>query len=398
MPELKFRKRRLFRNTLSLSLLLLAVGGVLLKNVMFFPAEAQAAAADETSTILPVNALIVHLLDGYDVEENYAGRVVTRRSSALGFERSGLLVEVMVDEGHQVNEGDVLALLNTRRLAAKLNELEAELERSRADANVIMARHGLASITVQRNKKLLRKKQLSAQAGDEAEFEEKAVAAQLAAANANIKKVEASIKALKVDLDLSILRAPFSGSIAARLADEGAVVDPSTPVLRLIEDGKLEVHVGVPSRAVGNLKPDQTYNIDVEGTSYPAKLRTLLSEIDPQTRTVTAIFDLTNRDSALRSGLLARLKMKHNIVSRGFWLPMTALTESRRGLWGVYVLEPAQQGKGLMRLNRRELQLIHSEADRAFVRGTLRDGELVVATGLHRLVPGQLVRIADLAE
>jgi len=42
----------------------------------------------------------------------------------------------------------------------------------------------------------------------------------------------------------------------------------------------------------------------------------------------------------------------------------------------------------------RVVEVVHAEADRVFVRGTLRDGERVVATGLHRIVPGLLVRRA----
>jgi membrane fusion protein, multidrug efflux system len=395
MPELRTHKIGLFRNTVSLmfGLSLLASGGALLRNVIFSPPEAQAGTVDETPTVLPVSTFTVRLLDGYEVQESYAGRVISRRNSSLGFERGGSLTEVMVDEGDHVKEGDVLAVLDTRRLQAQLTELQAELERSRANAEETKARHAFASVTVQRNKKLLTKQQISAQADDEAVFEEKSIAAQLAAANATIRKVEATIKALKVDIDLSILRAPFSGSIVARLADEGTVVDPGTPVLRLIEDGKLEAHVGIPSRAVDNLKLNQIYTIDVGGKHYPAKLRTVLAEIDPQTRTVTAVFDLTQSEPALRGGQLARLEMTQSISSPGFWLPITALTESRRGLWGAYALDPSPQGNGLMRLDRRELQLLHSEADRAFVRGTLLDGEVVVASGLHRLVPNQLVRI-----
>ena len=51
-------------------------------------------------------------------------------------------------------------------------------------------------------------------------------------------------------------------------------------------------------------------------------------------------------------------------------------------------------GDATHRLARRELELLHQEADRAFVRGTLKAGELVVGEGLQRLVPGLDVRLA----
>ena len=63
-----------------------------------------------------------------------------------------------------------------------------------------------------------------------------------------------------------------------------------------------------------------------------------------------------------------------------------------RGLWAVYVADAADGETAV--LERRELEVLHQEADRVFVRGTLADGERVVVGGRHRLVPGQRVRVA----
>ena len=69
----------------------------------------------------------------------------------------------------------------------------------------------------------------------------------------------------------------------------------------------------------------------------------------------------------------------------GFWLPLSALTEADRGLWGVYVVNAEQI------VERRLIEIVHSEADRVFVRGTLATDDRVVATGVQRIVPGQVV-------
>ena len=127
---------------------------------------------------------------------------------------------------------------------------------------------------------------------------------------------------------------------------------------------------------------------------YQGRLKALLARLDSETRTVPAIIVLDDSERRLRSGQLARLKLQRTVPMKGYWLPITALIGGRRGLWNAYVLEPAGQdaGKDLMRAGRREVQILHSESERAFVRGTVRDGERVVSSGLHRLVPNQLVR------
>lgn len=351
--------------------------------------ETEAPAADR---LLVVDSLTVKVLDGYEVEESYVGQVVSRRSSSLGFERSGQVKSVLVDEGDKVAQGDILARLDTRRLEAKIAELKAELERSQAKRQEVEIRQQLATKTANRNRQMVKKKQVSPQAYDESIFEERAISAQLAGAEAQVKYVEATIKVLEVDLDRSTLTAPFAGSIVSRRVDEGTAIAVGERVLRLIEDQSLEVHVGVPVHAIANLVTGEDYEIEINRQGHPARLRTLLSEIDPSTRTVTAIFELGPDAATTRVGQLSRLKMTNRTEARGFWLPITALSESRRGLWGAYALEPTESDASVWQVSRRELQMLHGEEERAFVRGTLKDGEVVVATGLHRLVPGQKVR------
>ena len=130
--------------------------------------------------------------------------------------------------------------------------------------------------------------------------------------------------------------------------------------------------------------------MEVDGRSYGARLETVIPSVEPDTRTVTAVLRFAEPPPGVENGTLGRLSLSTPREGEGFWLPITALTEGRRGLWSAYVL--VDSGDDGSRVERRELQLLHVESDRAFVRGTLRDGERVVATGLQRLVPGQRVR------
>src|SRR5690606_10368034 len=59
------------------------------------------------AAVLPVVAHTVRLTSGYDVDEMHSGRVVARRTSALGFERGGRLEDVLADDGDRVDAGDV---------------------------------------------------------------------------------------------------------------------------------------------------------------------------------------------------------------------------------------------------------------------------------------------------
>ncbi len=338
-------------------------------------------AAAGREALLPVESLRVSLSEGYEVRQRYAGRVVSRRSSDLGFERGGRIEAVLVDEGDRVDAGAVLVRLDVRELRARRRELEAQVRETEA-------RLELAGRTSKRRAQLLENDSISPQRRDEAFFDAQALEARLAAARAAIESVD-------VDLELSTLVAPYPGSVTARLADEGSIVSPGQTILRLIEDGALEVRVGLPPATARELDPQGELEVEVAGRVHAARLHAMLDTVEPDTRTVTAIFHFVTPPEGVRNGSLARVVVEHRVSERGFWLPISALTESRRGLWSTFAL--VSEGGGdpaSVRVERRELQVLHTESERAFVRGTLRDGDVIVATGLHRLVPGQRVAMA----
>lgn len=358
---------------------------------------------DALARALPVEGRRVALEPGYEVAELHAGRVVSRRTSQLGFDRPGRIAQVAVDEGDTVEAGRLLASLDT-------TELRAERRRVEAQIGEIEAQLAMARLTTRRRAALRASDHASPEQLDQATYSEQALAARLGAAAAARDAVDAS-------LAMAEIRAPYAGTIVARLADEGSVVTPGTPILRLIEDGALEAHIGLPPEAAAALRAGDTHALDVEGRALPGVLRAVVDSVERDTRTVTAIFRLDASAAAL-DGALARVRLARRLEEPGYWLPLGALAESHRGLWSAYVLVPAGEagegeaeaadageeagrgetgaaGEAALRAERRQVEVLHTEAERAFVRGTLRDGDTVVWSGAHRLVPGQLVRRVD---
>jgi multidrug efflux pump subunit AcrA (membrane-fusion protein) len=102
---------------------------------------------------------------------------------------------------------------------------------------------------------------------------------------------------------------------------------------------------------------------------------------------MTAVFELD--DAAIPLGAVVELQLVQKIKSSGFWIPLSALTESDRGLWGVYVINDDSL------VERHLVEVVHTESDRAFVRGTLSPNDRVIRTGVQRIVPGQRVELAQ---
>jgi hypothetical protein len=90
---------------------------------------------------------------------------------------------------------------------------------------------------------------------------------------------------------------------------------------------------------------------------------------------------------------VVELSLRQRVSSDGFWVPLEALTAMNRGLWGLFIIDAENT------VQRRLVEIVHNEGDRAFVRGLLSTSDRVVATGTQRIVAGQRVIpvAADLA-
>ncbi|MEZ6126949.1 MAG: hypothetical protein R3C49_27850 [Planctomycetaceae bacterium] len=124
----------------------------------------------------------------------------------------------------------------------------------------------------------------------------------------------------------------------------------------------------------------------------------MIGVVDPVTRTRTVLIDLDDGESAqLADGQLIRMQLEESIPTEGFQVPITSLASGSRGLWAVYAAEPvtAELRDSTERIVRsRPVEVLHSDAQTAVVRGALKSGDLIVADGVHRVVPGQRVTAA----
>ena len=319
----------------------------------------------------------------YQSNRVYAGRTAATRAAELGFKRGGEIAQMHVDLGDVVAKGDTLANLDTASINAQLTQAAAEVSLARANLEALVAEAELATNTEQRFRTLREQGHASVQVYDETRLALRAKQAQLNVARANLERALAAQKSVEVELREAVIRAPFPGTIQARYVDEGTQIRSGEAALRLVEDAHREAHVGIPADIAQRMVPGQTYQVSWQNQTYAASLNAVLPEVDPATRTLTAVFTLAGIDIPL--GSTVEVAINEAVDAPGFWLPLSALTEADRGLWGVYVVNAEQI------VERRLIEIVHSEADRVFVRGTLRTDDRVVATGVQRIVPGQVV-------
>jgi RND family efflux transporter MFP subunit len=333
---------------------------------------------------LPVATAAIELQDSFIMQRSFSGHVQARRESELGFDSAGRLARVLVEEGVEVEQDELIAKLDTERLQAK----RAELQAARAEAEAKLA---LANATLKRMRGVVEQGGVSRQGLDEAREGQRSAAAA-------VRLAEHRIISLDIEIEKTELRAPFAGTVIARLADEGRVLEAGQPVVKLQELAMPEIRVGIAGAALDALEPGKTYPIEWGEQTIPARLRTLLPRRARTTRTIDALFDPLAETAGLLPGDLVTLRLSRRIDQAGAWLPITALTEGERGLWSVLITKALPKTGGELsathQIQRRTVDVIHQTTDRVYVRGALSPRDHIVLTGLQRIVPGQDVRIA----
>lgn len=329
--------------------------------------RAEAAAPPEAAPALPVEVRPVALEAGYSVARRFLGEVTALQSADLSFELGGQITELLVDEGATVAAGDVLARVDTALLetdAARLRASRAALE---ADLDAAQRR-------------LARQQELKERGFSPEEALDQARAA-VDSLTARIAETDAALRAVDVRIDKAVLRAPYAGRVAARMADTGATVAGGTPIYRLLETGAAEVRVGLPGWV--DATPGTEWDITIEGVTHTGTLSALRPDIDPATRTRTAL--LSVEGSTAPFGTIAEVTVPREIAERGAWIPRSALREGAPGVWTVLVIDADDRVRPAV------IEILHAEADRLYVRGSLTDGMPLITGGPHRIAPGQRV-------
>lgn len=410
------------------AVLLLAIG-------LGYSTTTRSEGTEEAKTALvSVRTLEVEPADSYVVRRSFTGSIVARRSIDLGFEVAGRLVEVSVEQGQQVTAGQSLARLDTRHLLARRQLLEAEraqasavlaeleagprrevIDAARATVRDLKAQLDLSRLNLERRATLRRQKAISQQEYDEALFGYRAAEARLDTAQRKLDELEAGTRQEQIDaqraavaaLDASLadlahdledthLVAPFDATVVERYADEGAVVSPSMPIVRLVESGHLEAWIGLPSQSADQLAVGQSHEVTVQQRRYAARVTAVVAELDLGTRTRRVVLSLDSSASdSVVPGQVVRLELEQPVDGRGYWLPTSALVRGNRGLWSCYAVVPNREEANAEMIERRDLEILYTQGERVFVRGTLTPGDVIVADGTHRVVAGQLVRRAE---
>lgn len=363
-------------------LLFILVGAsVILLMILMMFSGAGSAKQDSTEVVVQiVDVTPVQYQDTLTKAYRAMGRIESMSQAMIGFERSGRVAQMLVEDGQKVKRGEVIAKLDTKRIDAQLVELNAALNIAQAEAR-------LASISVSRIAALVRSKLESPQRLDDAKEANNI-------AQARLTQIKAQLETLSLELEKSTIVAPYTADIITRLVDEGAVVNVGQPVFEIANNATLIARIALPPKIAATLTVGNTYDLRVDDTLVQGELLTMGSQRNLRTRTIDTQFSVPNANKNGIVGDLIAVDLSVTQTQRGIWVPISVLANGVRGMWNVFVVG----NEGQTRIENRAVEIIYSDGERAFVTGALADGELLVVAGTHRFVSGQNVtaRVSDI--
>ena len=333
-----------------------------------------ATQAPEARLPVAVSTGTIKIQSGFETPINVFGLVESPKAASLSFDVAGQVTTLLVEEGDGVSQGDILARQDLQRLNARKRELQASLERANADL-------ALTQVNSDRTTSLVERKLESAQRLDE-------VKASLNVAKAQVSEIKAALNSLNVEMRKATLISPFDGVVNRRFLDEGSVVNAGSPVFGLTSIENYQARFAVPADVIDQFEVNEPVLVKVGDINVAGTVTQRLPIRNVQTRTVDILVTL-NSNERVRPGDMAILSGFRSHTETGAWLPVNALSNGLRGLWRVFVLSNEKNTT----LEARIVEVVYTDGNNAFVRGALKDGEIYVNEGTHKLAPGQMVSI-----
>jgi RND family efflux transporter MFP subunit len=274
-------------------LVLLLAGGITLLERL---SHDRALAKETERETVPTVAVVYPLSEKPDEELVLPGSLLAFEESPIYARTSGYLVRWYKDMGSRVTAGELLAKIDTP-------EVDQELNQTRAARQQIVAQLELAKISAERWENLRKTDSVSAQEADQQESGYKQAQANLASADANVRRLE-QMEGFKD------VYAPFSGVLTRRNVDPGALINAGAgaagrELFDLARVDPLRVYTSVPQAYAPYIKVGAKTTVTLQefpGQKFMATVARTAEAIDPGTRTLLTEVDVPNKDGRLLPG------------------------------------------------------------------------------------------------
>lgn len=302
---------------------------------------------------------------------------------------AGKLVAVSVVPGDRVVRGQGIARLDNRQATDQVAQADATLQVANAGVaqartNLLLARNTLGRLQMLYREKIAPQKDLIAAQSQLVSTEE-----QLRGAQAQVALARAARSQVTTQLGFAEVRSPISGVVARRLLNVGDTVDPSTPIVQVVDLATVIINANLPADSSVVLRVGAAGRLSsaaLSGASLGATVSAVSPVVDPQSNTVAIQLRSTNRQGRLKEGQSVTVQITTGIHKGALTVPRTALVPDPERPEGKLVYR-VQAG----RIARVPVSTGIEKAGRTEITGGLVLGEPIVAAGAYGLPDGTAV-------
>ncbi len=211
-----------------------------------------------------------------------------------------------------------------------------------------------------------------------------------AIAESSVTQAEAGVELAEIQLEDTILTAPFDGIIAELNITEGSTVGPQSSVAAFVSQD-VEVAIEVEETRINDIFKGQSVSLKMSAYPdqiFPATVTSIAPTADPNTRTFTVKVTPLDEEGLLRSGMYADVSILADERTDATLVPRDALVQLDDQRQAVYVVEEGQ-------VEQREVEVGITDGRRAEILSGLEPGEVVVIAGQPSLTDGAKVEVTN---
>ncbi len=297
------------------------------------------------------------------------GSVKTKENIIIYPELPGILIDIYVKKGQKVNKGQLLASIDDGGLEQQVSQLEIQA--------------GLAQTTFERQKRLWDQK-----IGSEMAYLQ---------AKSNYEAQNKAVKQLKIQLDKTRIKAPFSGVIDDIITDEGSVVSPGqSPIIRIVNLNNMYIEADVPETYVKDITKNKTVEVEfpVLNKTMDANISQAGNFINPANRTFKVEVSVPNKDENIKPNMTAKIRINDYKNNAAILIPQGIISENASGQQYVFIVtnktenNEVQTEKAIITTGKMQGDLIE-------VLSGIEDGAEIIEEGARSIREGQIVKIIN---
>jgi RND family efflux transporter MFP subunit len=296
----------------------------------------------------------------------------------------GKIAQIYVEEGERVKEGQLLAELDTRAI-------RLQLEQAKAGLAVAEASYKDARRNIERMERLKTESAVSEQ-----QYEQVRLAFE--ASEAQLQQARAAMNLANHNLEVSIMRAPFSGVVASKNAEVGDVINPlmggfspTSGVLTLMDFSRIKIEIDISLQDVSRVRKGQVALLRLDALPdriFPGRVSIVNLTADPLTKKFHVQVTADNPDLSLRPNTFGEVTLEVSTHEDALVIPQKAVLENRY----VFVV---QEGNTVVR---KDISMGLQNTDMVETTSGIDEGDLVVVEGNYGLEDGAKVEISEVIQ